>query len=72
MGVAFKDIIPSKQVSIDDLSNKTLAVDTSNMLYQFLTSIRSRDGTPLQDSKVLTADGMPVFSLAASALKSEV
>ena len=34
-----------------DLKNKTLAVDSSIFLYQFLTTIRQRDGSLLMDSK---------------------
>ncbi len=51
MGVAFKDLIISEEISIDDLSNKVLTVDAYNTLFQFLTTIRSRDGTLLMDSK---------------------
>jgi flap endonuclease-1 len=32
------------------LSNKKLAVDASSVIYQFLSNIRQRDGTPLMDS----------------------
>jgi flap endonuclease-1 len=51
MGLAIKDLVPSKEIKIPDLKDKWLVVDTFNLLYQFLTTIRSRDGTPLQDSK---------------------
>lgn len=51
MGVKLGDLTPKKQLSWDDLKGKTLAVDSSNMLYQFLSSIRQQDGTPLSDSK---------------------
>lgn len=51
MGVKISDIIQKKQLPWEDLSNKTLAIDSSNMLFQFLSSIRQPDGTPLQDSK---------------------
>ena len=48
---SFKDIIIREEITIDDLKGKTLAVDSYNMLYQFLTTIRARDGTVLMDSK---------------------
>lgn len=51
MGVAFKDLIISNEISIDDLSNKILTVDAYNTIFQFLTTIRSRDGSLLMDSK---------------------
>lgn len=50
MGVKISDIISKKQLSWEDLNNKVLAIDSSNMLFQFLSSIRQPDGTPLQDS----------------------
>ncbi|MFH1440023.1 MAG: flap endonuclease-1 [Candidatus Woesearchaeota archaeon] len=49
MGIALKEIIISKEISLSDLKGKVLAVDTYNMLYQFLTTIRSRDGSLLTD-----------------------
>lgn len=51
MGVAFKDLIISEEIGIDDLSNKILVVDAYNTIFQFLTTIRSRDGSLLMDSK---------------------
>lgn len=51
MGVKIGDLSPKKQLSWDDLKGKILAVDSSNMLYQFLSSIRQQDGTPLTDSE---------------------
>ena len=50
MGLQISELIPKKQISLDDLRNKKLAVDASQMLYQFLSSIRQQDGTPLMDS----------------------
>ena len=50
MGVAFKDLIISKEIQLDDLKNKIIILDTYNILYQFLTTIRGIDGTPLMDS----------------------
>ena len=35
--------------NVADLKGKTIAVDAFNALYQFLSSIRQYDGTPLQD-----------------------
>ncbi len=50
MGLQIKDLITAKEVEFNDLKNRVLAFDTSNMLYQFLSSIRAKDGTLLQDS----------------------
>jgi flap endonuclease-1 len=49
LGVDLADVIPEQSVSLDNLSNKTLAVDAYNTLYQFLAIIRQPDGTPLKD-----------------------
>jgi len=51
MGVSITELLKKKIINLDDLKNKTIAVDTSIFLYQFLTTIRQRDGTPLMDSK---------------------
>jgi flap endonuclease-1 len=51
MGTNLKDLLVMEETSIDKFKNKTLAVDTFNVLYQFLTTIRQRDGTPLKDSR---------------------
>ena len=51
MGVAFKDLIQGKDISFEELKDKILVIDSFNLLYQFLTTIRSRDGSALTDSK---------------------
>ncbi|KYK24627.1 hypothetical protein AYK26_03570 [Euryarchaeota archaeon SM23-78] len=51
MGLAITDILTPEKIEIEDLKNKVLAVDTYNLLYQFLSSIRQRDGSYLTDSK---------------------
>src|SRR3989344_4928668 len=50
MGVKLPGILPVRTISWDDLKNKKIGVDSSNVLYQFLSSIRQRDGAPLMDS----------------------
>ena len=50
MGLKLGSIIPKKQIEFEDLKNKKIAVDASQMLYQFISSIRQPDGTLLQDS----------------------
>lgn len=51
MGLKIWNLLPKKEIEIKELKGKVLAIDSSPMLYQFLTSIRQPDGTPLQDSK---------------------
>ena len=50
MGLNIRDIIPKKEIEIDDLRGKTVCVDAFNALYQFLSNIRQPDGTPLMDN----------------------
>jgi len=51
MGLQISEIISKKQINFKDLKGKTIAVDAFNTIYQFLTTIRQPDGTPLKDSK---------------------
>lgn len=51
MGTKLKDLLVMKEVSFEDLKNKKLVVDSFNILYQFLSTIRQRDGSLLMDSK---------------------
>ena len=51
MGVKLPGILPVKTLKWEDLKNKKIGIDASNALYQFLSSIRQADGTPLMDSK---------------------
>jgi flap endonuclease-1 len=50
MGLQIGEIITKKEISFSDLKGKTIAVDAFNAIYQFLTTIRQPDGTPLKDS----------------------
>lgn len=49
MGVKLKDIIKSEPINFKDLEGRSVAIDAFNTLYQFLSIIRQRDGTPLMD-----------------------
>ena len=70
MGIAFKDLLLSKEISIDELKNKVLVVDSYNLLYQFITTIRSRDGSLLTDSKGnVTSHLVGVFSRTSKLLE---
>lgn len=50
MGVDLGDLLSKKRIEIKELSGKWVAVDAFNTLYQFLSIIRQKDGTPLMDS----------------------
>ncbi len=51
MGLQIGDIVPRHEVKFEELKGKIIAVDAYNAIYQFLSSIRQPDGTPLMDSK---------------------
>lgn len=51
MGVKFKDIINPEPIKFDDLKGKIVVLDAANIIYQFLSSIRQADGTPLMDHR---------------------
>jgi flap endonuclease-1 len=51
MGLNITEIVPKRELQFNELKGKTLAVDAFNTIYQFLSTIRQLDGTPLQDSK---------------------
>ncbi len=51
MGVKITDLVEKRKISFEELKGKKIAVDFSNAAYQFLTSIRQQDGSPLTDSK---------------------
>ncbi|HMB45716.1 MAG TPA: flap structure-specific endonuclease, partial [Candidatus Methanoperedens sp.] len=50
MGVDLGDLFERKEIELSDLKGKVIAIDAFNTLYQFLSIIRQRDGTPLIDS----------------------
>ncbi len=49
MGIQISEIVPRKEISLNELKGKTIAIDAFNAIYQFLTTIRQVDGTPLMD-----------------------
>jgi len=51
MGLQIGNIISRKSIELADLKGRTLAVDAFNTIYQFLSTIRQPDGTPLMDKK---------------------
>jgi flap endonuclease-1 len=73
MGLQIKDLITSKEIEINHLVNKIVVVDGFNLLYQFLTTIRQRDGTPLTDSKGnVTSHLIGLFSRTSNLLSKGI
>jgi len=50
MGLQIGDLVLRKEVTFSELKGKTIAIDAFNVIYQFLSSVRQPDGTPLMDS----------------------
>ncbi len=50
MGSRIIELMEAKEVSLKELEGKIYSVDAHNLLYQFLTTIRQRDGGYLRDS----------------------
>jgi len=51
MGTQIGELVEKEIIELDALSNKTVGVDSFNILYQFLSNIRGQDGSPLMDSE---------------------
>ena len=72
MGVDLGDV-PKKSAAISDRAGKKFAVDAYNNIYQFLSSIRQPDGTPLQDfSGNVTAHLAGIFYRNAKLLENGI
>ncbi len=51
MGVNLSPIVTAKEIKLEDLRGKTVAVDAYNTIFQFLSIIRQPDGKPLMDAE---------------------
>lgn len=51
MSADIGEFFDKREIELQGLSGKTVAVDGYNTLYQFLSIIRQRDGTPLKNSR---------------------
>ncbi|NJE25263.1 flap endonuclease-1 [Thermococcus sp. MV5] len=51
MGVPIGELVSKKELELENLNGRKVAIDAFNAIYQFLSTIRQRDGTPLMDSK---------------------
>ncbi|MBI2449732.1 flap endonuclease-1 [Candidatus Pacearchaeota archaeon] len=49
MGLQIGDIVPRRALEMSELSGKIICIDAFNILFQFITTIRQPDGTPLMD-----------------------
>jgi flap endonuclease-1 len=51
MGVDLGELFTKEQCAFDDFRNRIIVIDAYNVIHQFLSSIRQRDGTPLKDAQ---------------------
>ncbi|MBC7092245.1 MAG: flap endonuclease-1 [Nitrososphaeria archaeon] len=51
MGVRLSPLVKSRKISLSTLSNKIIAFDANNLLYQFLALVRMPDGTLFKDHR---------------------
>lgn len=73
MGVALKELVNKKELELKDLKGRVLVFDAFNMLYQFLTTIRSADGNVLTDSQGrVTSHLIGLFSRVSRFLEAEI
>ncbi len=73
MGLAIKEILTYNDIEIGDLKGKILVVDSFNLLYQFLTTIRSRDGSLLTNSHgQVTSHLVGLFSRTTKLMSSGI
>jgi len=73
LGVDLKDIVSRREISLDQLSGKIIAIDAYNTLYQFLSIIRQQDGTPLMDRQGrITSHLSGLFYRNANLMEKEI
>ena len=51
MGLNLKDLVIREKTTLEAFSNKIVAIDAYNAIYQFLASIRGPDGLQLTDGE---------------------
>ena len=73
MGLPFRDIVRPEELPWEQLGGRRLAVDGYNAIYQFLATIRQRDGQPFSDAQGrATSHLMGVFYRTTSLLAEGV
>ena len=67
MGVQIGTIITKKEVELESLAGKKIAIDAYNALFQFLSIIRDKmTGEPLKDSKGRITSHLSGYSIEQS------
>ncbi len=73
MGVDIGDLFRWEKISFKDLHDRVIVIDAHNVLHQFLSSIRQRDGTPLKNSKgEITSHISGLFHRTANLVEAKI
>jgi len=73
MGVDISDLFRWEKISFKDLHDRVIVIDAHNVLYQFISSIRQRDGTPLKNSKgEMTSHLLGIFHRTANLVEAKI
>ncbi|RME52417.1 flap endonuclease-1 [Candidatus Woesearchaeota archaeon] len=73
MGTNITPLLTPTPITLEELAGKQLAIDAHNIIYQFLTTIRMRDGTPLRDSKGnITSHLIGLFNRTATLIEKNI
>ena len=73
MGVDIGSLFKEEKISFKDLHDRVIAIDAYNVLHQFLSIIRNRDGTPLKNAKgEVTSHISGLFYRTANLVESRI
>lgn len=73
MGVDIGSLFRYEKITFDSLQNRVMALDAHNILYQFLSSIRQKDGTPLKNSRgEITSHLSGLFHRTANMVEAKI
>jgi len=73
MGTKLKEILVKRDIEFEDLEGKKIVIDSFNIFFQFLSSIRQRDGSLLTDSKGnVTSHLVGLFTRTAKLLQYKI
>ena len=71
MGVQITELLVRREISLSELKGRVVAVDAFNHLYQFLSTIRQRDGSLFTDSEgSVTSHLIGLLSRTSALLRS--
>jgi flap endonuclease-1 len=73
MGVEIGSLFKKEEISVNDLKDRIIVIDAHNVLHQFLSIIRGRDGSPLKDSQGrITSHLSGIFYRTANLVESRI